>query len=113
MNMKSFGRSVLAASALAFAMTAQAGNPIKGKEKADQACAACHGADGVKAIDGSYPILAGQFEDFIVRALSDYKSGARKNAIMSGMAAPLTKQEIEDLAAYYSSLPGPLGFVKR
>ena len=111
--MKSFGRAALISSALVFTVSAQAGNPIKGKEKADQACAACHGADGVKAIDGTYPILAGQYEDFLVRALSDYKSGARKNAIMSGMAAPLTKQEIADLAAYYSALPGPLGFVKR
>lgn len=93
--------------------SAQAGNIALGKEKADQACAACHGADGVKTIDGSYPVLAGQYEDFLAKALSDYKSGARKNAIMSGMAAALTKEDIANLAAYYSSLPGPLKFVKR
>jgi cytochrome c553 len=93
--------------------SAQAGNIALGKVKADQACAACHGADGVKSIDGSYPILAGQYEDFLVKALTDYKSGARKNAIMAGMAAPLTKEDIANLSAYYSSLPGPLGFIKR
>ena len=94
-------------------VSAQAGNIGLGKVKADQACAACHGADGVKSIDGSYPILAGQYEDFLVKALTDYKTGARKNAIMAGMAAALTKEEIADLAAYYSSLPGPLNFIKR
>lgn len=92
---------------------AHAGNIALGKEKATQACVACHGADGVKAIDPSYPVLAGQYEDFLVRALSDYKSGARKNAIMAGMAAPLTKEEIANLAAYYASLPGPLKIIKR
>lgn len=92
---------------------AQAGNIALGKEKAAQACMACHGADGVKAIDPSYPVLAGQYEDFLVRALTDYKTGARKNAIMAGMAAPLTKEEIANLAAYYASLPGPLKIIKR
>lgn len=92
---------------------AHAGNIVLGKEKAAQACVACHGADGVKAIDPSYPVLAGQYEDFLVRALTDYKTGARKNAIMAGMAAPLTKEEIANLAAYYASLPGPLKIIKR
>lgn len=92
---------------------AHAGNIALGKEKAAQACVACHGADGVKAIDPSYPVLAGQYEDFLVRALTDYKTGARKNAIMAGMAAPLTKEEIANLAAYYASLPGPLKIIKR
>ena len=94
-------------------VSAHAGNIALGKVKADQACAACHGADGVKSIDGSYPILAGQYEDFLVRALSDYKSGARKNAIMAGMAAPLSKEDIANLAAYYASLPGQLKIIKR
>ena len=108
-----FLKSTVAALLATGWVSAQAGNIALGKVKADQACAACHGADGVKTIDGSYPMLAGQYEDFLVKALTDYKSGSRKNAIMAGMAAALTKEEIVDLAAYYSSLPGPLTFVKR
>ena len=50
-----------------------------------------------------YPNLAGQHEDYIRQALRAYKSGARKNPIMSGMAAPLTAQDIQELAKYYSS----------
>lgn len=92
--------------------TAQAANLAAGKEKS-ATCAACHGADGVKGLDETYPILAGQHRDFLERALLDYKSGKRKNAIMAGMAAALSKEDIADLAAYYASLPGPLKTSKR
>ena len=88
--------------------TVKGGNIAAGKQKADAACAACHGPDGVKALDPSYPILAGQYQDYLVRALNEYQKGTRKNPIMMGMAAALTKQEIADLAAYYASLPSPL-----
>lgn len=90
------------------AATVKGGNIAAGKEKADAACAACHGADGIKSIDPSYPILAGQYQDYLARALNEYQKGTRKNPIMMGMAAALTKQEIADLAAYYASLPSPL-----
>ncbi len=88
---------------------AMAANIAAGKDKATALCAACHGADGVTAIDPSYPKLAGQYPDYLARALSDYKSGARKNAIMAGMAAALSKEDIANIAAYYASLPSPLG----
>ncbi len=52
-----------------------------------------------------YPRLAGQHRDYLAKALRDYKSGARKNPIMGGMTAALTKEEIDNVAAYYSSLP--------
>jgi cytochrome c553 len=90
---------VLAAS---FAANA-AGNAEKGKEKAAQVCVACHGADGNKPSTPDQPILAGQHYDYLVRALTDYKSGRRTNPIMKGFAAPLSKQEIEDLAAWFAS----------
>ena len=67
-----------------------------------QTCVACHGNDGV-GLTPDYPNLAGQHEDYIRQALHSYKSGVRKNAIMSGMAAPLTEKDIDELAAYYSS----------
>lgn len=99
--------SAVAAALMLTAGVAQAGNIAAGKEKS-AACAACHGADGVKGLDETYPILAGQHHDYLERALADYKSGKRKNAIMAGMAAALSKEDISDLAAYYASLPGPL-----
>ncbi|MBU6143385.1 MAG: cytochrome c [Betaproteobacteria bacterium] len=99
--------AVVMAAAFA-ALPAIAGNIAAGKEKATALCAACHGADGVAAIDPSYPKLAGQYPDYLARALSDYKSGARKNAIMAGMAAALSKEDIANISAFYASLPSPL-----
>jgi len=72
------------------------------RPKASEVCLACHGTNGV-GITADYPTIAGQHRDYIERALTDYQKGARKNAIMAGMAATLTKQDIEELAAYYSS----------
>jgi cytochrome c553 len=78
------------------------GRPVGTVPKAGQTCIACHGNDGV-GIMPEYPNLAGQHEDYIANSLRSYKSGIRKNAIMSGMAAPLTEQDIRELARYYSS----------
>ena len=78
------------------------GRPVGTAPKAGQTCVACHGNDGV-GIMPEYPNLAGQHEDYIANSLRSYKSGVRKNAIMSGMAAPLTEQDIRELAKYYSS----------
>jgi cytochrome c553 len=79
------------------------GNAESGKAKAAQVCAACHGPDGNKPSDPTQPILAGQYYDYLVRALTDYKLGKRNNPIMKGFAAQLSKQDIEDLAAWFSS----------
>ena len=79
------------------------GNPVEGKKKVEQVCQSCHGMDG-KGINDTYPKLAGQFEDYMVKALTDYKIGERKNPIMSGFASALTEQDIENVAAYYSRL---------
>ena len=79
------------------------GNLEAGKAKAAQVCAACHGPDGNKPLDATQPILAGQHYDYLVRALTDYKIGRRTNPIMKGFAAPLSKQDIEDLAAWFAS----------
>jgi cytochrome c553 len=88
--------------ALAFPVLAK-GNAEKGKQKAAQVCAACHGPDGNKPSDPTQPILAGQYYDYLVRALTDYKIGRRNNPIMKGFAGQLSKQDIEDLAAWFSS----------
>jgi cytochrome c553 len=102
-------RFLLLIAALAVAGTVQAkGNLANGKAKAAQVCAACHGADGAKTIAPDQPILAGQHADYLVRALTDYKSGKRNNPIMKGFASTLSKQDIEDLAAWFASQPSPL-----
>lgn len=92
---------LMVAAALALAPTAHAGDPAAGKEKA-KVCAACHGENGVSQAP-DFPKLAGQYNDYLVRALNDYKSGARKNPIMAGQVANLKREDIADLAAYYSS----------
>ncbi len=100
--------AAFALTALSLATSAQASDRVAGQAKADAVCAACHGKDGNTPIDPSYPKLAGQHPDFLVRALTDYKTGSRKNAVMSGQAQALSKADIENLAAYYASLPGTL-----
>ena len=90
--------------ALAVVGAAQAaGNAASGKAKAAQVCAACHGPDGNKPSAPDQPVLAGQYYDYLVKALSDYKAGHRTNGIMKGFASQLSKQDIEDLAAWFSS----------
>lgn len=91
------------------------GNPAAGKQKVT-ACVACHGEDGNGNVENPvpmYPRLAGQHEDYLRKALREYKSGKRKNAIMNGMAAPLTEQDQADLAAYFASQEKGLTTVRR
>jgi cytochrome c553 len=100
----------LVATALLFALIGNAsakGDAAAGTNKA-KPCAACHSGDGNATADQQYPRLAGQYADYIARALHEYKNGDRKNPIMAGMAAPLSDQDIDDIAAYYASQPGKL-----
>jgi cytochrome c553 len=74
--------------------------------QAAQLCTSCHGQDGV-AIVGMYPSLAGQHDDYLERAIEEYRNGGRKNPIMKGFAANLKDSDIATIAAYFSSLtPG-------
>lgn len=75
-----------------------------GKEKST-ACAACHGVDGVSA-SPMFPTIAGQHADYMVKALNDYKSGARKNPIMQANVASLSDEDIINLAAYFAEQSG-------
>ena len=90
------------------ACNVQAGDAAKGQKKAAEVCAACHGADGAKPSAPDQPVLAGQYEDYLVQALSDYKIGRRTNPIMKAFAGQLSKQDIQDLAAWFSSQKTPL-----
>jgi len=101
--MKTVIVAVLAASLSAGVMAA--GDASAGKAKA-AACAGCHGQNG-KAMVPNYPSLAGQNAAYIEGALKAYKTQERKGyqaAIMYGMAAALSDQDMANLAAYYSSL---------
>ena len=80
------------------------GNAAAGQEKS-ATCAACHGKDG-HSVDPTYPNLAGQYQSYLIKALSDYRGGRRTNAIMAGFASQLSNQDIEDLAAWFSSQQG-------
>lgn len=87
------------------------GDAAAGKEKA-QTCAACHGANGISSSD-QFPILAGQYKDYIIQALHEYKDGQRNNPIMKGMASGLSDDDIRNLAEYFSGLPGPLNNIPK
>ena len=89
------------ASLLLSASAGAAGDAAAGKSKS-AVCGACHGADGNSA-NPLWPKLAGQHAPYLVKQLKDFKSGARKDPVMAPMAAPLSDQDMENLAAYYAS----------
>jgi len=92
----------LGLTALIFAGTSlAAGSPEAGQAKA-VTCAACHGMDG-NSQNPEWPSIAGQHESYLIKALRSFKSGERQNVLMSGMAMPLSDDDMADLAAYYAS----------
>lgn len=103
------GTCLVAVAMLWLAAPVVAGDKEAGKELS-VTCAACHGEDGVGTLD-IYPIIAGQYEDYLVHALKAYRDGKRKNIIMGGMAAALSDDDIKNLAAYYAAMPSPLKVV--
>ncbi len=94
--------ALLLTSSMLFSGSAMAGGNAAAGEEGSAVCASCHGQGGNSAIPTN-PILAGQYESYLVQALKAYRSGERQSAIMSGFAAALTDQQIADLAAYFSS----------
>lgn len=106
-------RTLLAGLAIAATMPVAAQDAKNGEVLAQQVCAECHGKDFVTSIDPTYPALAGQYPDYLEKVLRDYKSGARKNPIMNGIAKPLSPSDIRNVSAYLSTLPGPLSNQKR
>lgn len=79
-----------------------AGDAATGKEKA-ALCAACHGADGISPND-LWPNLKGQKFGYLVKQMKALRDGSRSDPMMSPMAAPLTDEDIDNLAAYFSSM---------
>jgi cytochrome c553 len=102
-RMNKFVMTAAVLGAFAFASNVAAtGNAAAGQKKAATVCAACHGADGNSA-SGQFPKLAGQNAGYIVQQLQDFKSGKRQNPIMSAQAKGLSDQDMQDVAAWFSS----------
>jgi cytochrome c553 len=99
------------------ALASQAGNPVAGKKlfestkdskgNAKPACLSCHGAGANQPLEGM-PKLAGQYPDYLTKALKEYRSGKRSNAIMGGQAKDLSDADIANITAYFESLDGDI-----
>jgi cytochrome c553 len=85
-------------------------DPAKGQQLA-VACGACHTQDGSRGSPAN-PILQGQHPEYIVKQLTEFKAGKRKNAIMSGMAAGLSEEDMKHIAAFYAGKSAKPGFAK-
>jgi len=99
--MKNRALIVAALVSLSLPVAAASGDAEVGKKKSTP-CAVCHGANGVSA-SPAFPNLAGQYEDYLVKALTHYKNAKRKNPIMQAQVANLSQKDMLDLAAYFSS----------
>jgi cytochrome c553 len=74
-------------------------------------CMACHTADGTRGLSAN-PILQGQHPEYLVKQLTEFKAGKRKNAIMQGFAATLSEEDMKNVAAFYASKPALKGVAK-
>jgi cytochrome c553 len=97
--------SSLAALLLTLPALCLAADQAAGKAKAEAVCAACHGANGVSVGD-AIPNLAGQKMAYLQAQLRALKAGTRKNAVMGAIATQLSPDDISNVAAFFSSLPG-------
>jgi cytochrome c553 len=97
--------TLVAAAALPVAAQAPAPNLEAGRARASTVCAACHGANGISVSD-AIPNLAGQKQAYLESQLRALKSATRKNAIMNAIAAQLSPEDITNVAAFFSTLPG-------
>ncbi|MFT3666399.1 c-type cytochrome [Piscinibacter sp.] len=94
---------VLPVGAALVTSAAQAGDAAAGRQKAAQACAVCHGANGL-AVAPETPNLAGEPEGYIARQLRAFRSGKRQHEVMGVIAKGLSDEEIDDLAAWFNSI---------
>ena len=92
-------------------MAQAAGNEAAGEKIVTGVCAACHRIDGNSVITTN-PKLAQQHPEYIAKQLANFKSGERKNAVMSGMAASLSPEDMANVAAYFGSQKAKVGSAK-
>jgi cytochrome c553 len=83
----------------------------KGLATSTTVCAACHTNDGSRGVPAN-PILQGQHPEYLVKQLTEFKVGKRANAIMSGMSAMLSEDDMKNVAAFYASKQAKPGFAK-
>ena len=112
---------LVAPAASSFAVTPADGAPavkvvtkpdlVKGEASFTAVCAACHGADGNSGTPAN-PKLSQQHPEYLVKQLTEYKSGKRKNAIMQGMAAALSEEDMKNIAFWVTSKKAKPGFAK-
>jgi cytochrome c553 len=91
---------------------ATGGEPRGAAPAAGQVCTACHGGNGV-GMSEQFPSLAGQYEDYLRRALTEYRQGARKNGVMANFASQLKEEDVAELAAYYARQNPAVGTLAR
>ena len=84
---------------------------VKGQATSTNVCAACHTSDGSRGSPAN-PILQGQHPEYLVKQLAEFKSGKRANAIMMGMAATLSEDDMKNVAAFYAGKQAKPGFAK-
>lgn len=108
----SFRSFIVLSACLATVFSVQAAEEKPAVPKiATQVCAACHGADGNSAVP-MYPKLAGQFKPYTAKQLTEFKSGVRKSAVMSPIAATLSPEDIGTLSTYFATQEQKLGKAK-
>lgn len=108
-------KQIILIAALAAASTGlshAAGDVAAGKAKS-AVCAACHNADG-NSVNPEWPKIAGQHASYLLKQLNNFKAGPdgkaeRENALMAGQVAPLSEQDMADLAAYFADQKGTIG----
>jgi cytochrome c553 len=103
--------AIVAPAVAAEEKAAAAPDLAKGQTLATQVCGACHAADGNRGAP-AFPIIGGQHPEYLVKQLGEFKAGKRKNPIMQGFAAPLSDDDIRNVAAFYASKPAKPGFAK-
>jgi cytochrome c553 len=86
-------------------------DPAKGAAISGQVCGACHTNDGSRGTPAN-PILQGQHPSYLVKQLTEFKSGKRENAIMKGFASGLSDEDMKNVAAFYASKQAKPGFAK-
>jgi cytochrome c553 len=111
-DLRPSARAVALGAYLAISFAAQdraeaQGDAKAGREKAE-VCAVCHGLDGLAKIPEA-PNLAGQSEGYLIEQITAFKSGERKNEMMSVVVQDLSPTDIENLAAYYSGIEISVG----
>lgn len=93
---------VLGGAMILVSVSGHAGGDAKAGATKAQICAACHGMDG-NSTNPLWPKLAGQHAPYLVKQLQAFKTGTRKDPVMSPMAMPLSDQDMEDVAAYFAA----------